>query len=124
MKVVNVLRNIAAIIVGYIVLAVSTPIISLIVSFMASIPIIGTFIFYPVETSWAALVIVNTTTVGLGAAAAHFIQPEENAWGMKVYGFLVLIVCVFVLILALKTGQTIWPAILAGGTGLIVGLES
>lgn len=124
MKVVNVIRNIAAVIAGYIVLLVTTPLIALVIGFISQIPIIGSLLFYPVETSWAALIAVNLTTVVLGAAAASFIQPEENAWGTKVYGFLTFGICVFVLIASFINGASIWPSVIAGATGLVVALEA
>lgn len=123
MKAVKIIRNIAAIIVGYAVLAISTPILAVLMGVLSNIPVIGSFLFYPVETSWAALVTINIMSVGLGAVVASFVQPKESAWGMKAYGFLVFAICAISLISSLMSGGYIWPAVLSGGTGLLVALE-
>lgn len=123
MKAVKIIRNIAAIIAGYAVLAISTPILALIMGFLANIPIIGAFLFFPAETSWAALVTINVVSVGLGASIASLVQPKDGAWGMKAYGFLVFAICAISLISLLMSGGSIWPAVLSGGTGLLVALE-
>lgn len=120
MKAARIIRNVVAIVAGYAVLEVAFPVLILLMQILASIPVIGSFLFYPVETSWAALVTINVMSVGAGAVVASFVQPKEKAWGMRAYGILVFVVCVISFILAIMSGDSIWPSVLAGGTGLLV----
>lgn len=89
------LLNAGAFVVAWLGWIVSTYVLSYVLGLVLAIPVIGAFFAYPVDSMWAAQVIVNVFPVGLGMLAGMWcVKACGRRYG--IYAYLVVIVALAV----------------------------
>lgn len=115
-----VLRNIAAVIVCIIVWVISYFLLGVVLSFLGSIPILGSMLYWPSDASWALIVMPPTISAILAAVCSTKICGHS-------YILSSIIILLFVIgeIAVIFEGQFTWSSLIStvfGILGSIIGM--
>lgn len=106
----NILLNVVGFAIGIVVWAVMTHVLSFLAGLLLGIPILGRILYWPVDSMWAATVIVNCGSVGAGGSVAAAICSRVTGvrWGQKLFCLCIIGMGIILTAITLFDGTFSW----------------